>query len=250
MRKKLYKTLACTFAFVLAANITAFAGSWRQNENGQWVELSEGQDTSGSVHHNDEYDPAYPLKNMVEAWDLEITDTKYDDYIVGNNVHAMLTGQMDQYFAPPVGEYVDAIGNHIYTEQADYDEARNTENVLYNWFCNWLNNMNFENMTEIERAKEVQKVLAEAQYDSSNASNSTEGTFEHILIDKKGYCAEFALTACSLARALGLKCEISGTGNHAVYYIQVDGTAYFGQNNILNLNVPTPDYVNFRGNQK
>ena len=32
----------------------------------------------------------------------------------------------------------------------------------------------------------------------------------------------------------------------SVYYIQVDGVAYFGQNETLNLDTPTPDYVYFQ----
>ena len=59
-------------------------------------------------------------------------------------------------------------------------------------------------------------------------------------------CAEYAMTATSLAKALGLKTAVSGTGSHAVYYIQVDGVAYFGQNNELNLTNPTPEYVYFK----
>ena len=34
------------------------------------------------------------------------------------------------------------------------------ENALYEWFCNWINNMNFEDITERERIKEIQKVMA------------------------------------------------------------------------------------------
>ncbi len=54
------------------------------------------------------------------------------------------------------------------------------------------------------------------------------------------------MTACALAKELGLKATISGTGDHMVYYIQVAGKAYFGQNETLNLNAPTPDSVHFR----
>lgn len=27
------------------------------------------------------------------------------------------------------------------------------ENALYQWFCNWLNGMDFENMSEMQRAR-------------------------------------------------------------------------------------------------
>ena len=68
-----------------------------------------------------------------------------------------------------------------------------------------------------------------------------------VLIDKKGLCSEYALTACSLAKSLGLKAAINRMSyNHAVYYIQIDGKAYFGQNNDLDLDFPTPDNVYFQ----
>ena len=66
------------------------------------------------------------------------------------------------------------------------------------------------------------------------------------MIDKRGVCEEYSLTACSLAKALGLKAAISGTGNHSVYYIRVNGTAYMGSNQVLNLDFPTPDNVYFQ----
>ncbi len=194
------------------------------------------------------YDKEHPLAGMVDTWNLKITDDKYSNYICDNNVQAMLTGQMDQYFAAPVGEYVDAVGNHIYTEQADYDTARANEQALYNWFCEWLNGMDFQNMSEMDRAKEIQKVLASASYDNDYAHGERykRNDCYTVLVDKKGVCAEFAMTACSLARALGLKSSVSGTGDHAVYYIQVDGVGYMGSNQVLNLDYKTPDFVYFQ----
>lgn len=53
------------------------------------------------------------------------------------------------------------------------------------------------------------------------------------------------MTVMGLAKALGLKSAVNGTGDHAVYYIQVDGVAYFGQNQKLNLDTPTSDNVYF-----
>lgn len=67
-----------------------------------------------------------------------------------------------------------------------------------------------------------------------------------LLIDKKGLCTEYAVTACSLAKALSLKAVISGTGDHMVYCIRVNGTAYIGSNQVLNLDFPTPDSVHFQ----
>ena len=132
----------------------------------------------------------------------------------------------------------------MYTEQADYDWARNNEQVLYNWFCDWLNGMDFENMSEMDKAKEIQKILSQCEYDSTNSlSKSSDYS---VLINKKGMCGDFAMTACSLAKALGLKCAISGSGNHFIYYIQVNGQTYFGQNQILTLDFPSNDYVYFQ----
>lgn len=202
------------------------------------------QEAQTEVHHNEGYDPAHPLASMVDAWNLRITDDKYSNYVCDNNVQAMLTGQMEQYFAAPVGEYVDAVGNHIYTEQADYDAARANEQALYNWFCEWLNGMDFQNMSEMDRAKEIQKVLASASYDYDNSDSLS--TYYKVLVEKKGICGDFAMTATSLARALGLKTAVSGTGTHAVYYIQVDDVGYMGSNQVLNLDYKTPDFVYFQ----
>lgn len=201
--------------------------------------------TQAEVHHNEGYDPEHPLASMVDTWNLKITDDKYSNYVCDNNVQAMLTGQMDQYFAAPVGEYVDVVGNHIYTEQEDYDAARANEQALYSWFCEWLNGMDFQNMSEMDRAKEIQKVLAQG-INITGENSYNRNAYYSVLIDKQGMCAEYAVTATSLARALGLKTAVSGSGIHAVYYIQVDGVGYFGQNNTLNLNNPTPDYVYFQ----
>ena len=65
-------------------------------------------------------------------------------------------------------------------------------------------------------------------------------------VNHEGDCSRTAMTACALAKALGLKSAVAGTTDHMVYYIQVDGKAYFGQNNTLNLDFPTPDNVYFQ----
>ncbi len=246
MRNRYFKTLAFTTVFALSVASLSYAGQWAQDANGQWVELAEGQDTTGSVHHNDGYNPAAPLAGKIDEWNLRLPmQTLTGFYICNNNVQAMLTGQMDQYFAAPVGEWINPeTGTRFYTEQEDYDWHRNSEQLLYNWFCNWLNSVDFENMSEMEKAREIQKVMSNIEFQHDD--NSTKDTYINTLINKKGACAECAMTAASLAKALGLKAAVSGTGDHAVYYIQVDGVGYFGQNNVLNLDTPTPDYVYFQ----
>lgn len=219
------------------------------DSNGAWVvngavQTQTSGTASNTANHNAGYDPAHPLAGKVDEWNLRLPYNMVGPmYICNSNVQAMLTGQMDQYFAEPVGYYTDSMGNTIHSTQEDYDRARANEQALYNWFCNWLNGMDFENMSEMDKAKEIQKVLASAEYEYGAESRDP---YYSVLINKKGYCGEFAMTAMGLAKALGLKSAVSGTGNHAVYYIQVDGVGYFGQNNVLNLDTPTPDYVYFQ----
>lgn len=191
MRRKQIATLILSGVLALSMSFTAFAGQWKQDESGQWVELAEGQDTTGSVHHNDGYNPAAPLAGKIDEWNLRLPRTTLTGFdICTNNVQAMLTGQMDQYFAAPVGEWINPeTGTKFYTEQEDYDWARNNEQVLYEWFCNWLNSMDFENMSEMERAKEIQKVLKSAKA-PRNGYDFTNQTYQRVLIEKQGYCAE------------------------------------------------------------
>ena len=219
------------------------------DSNGAWVvngavQTQTSGTASNTANHNAGYDPAHPLAGKVDEWNLRLPYNMVGPmYICNSNVQAMLTGQMDQYFAEPVGYYTDSMGNTIHSTQEDYDRARANEQALYNWFCNWLNGMDFENMSEMDKAKEIQKVLASAEYEYGAESRDP---YYSVLINKKGYCGEFAMTAMGLAKALGLKSAVNGTGDHAVYYIQVDGVAYFGQNQKLNLDTPTPDYVYFQ----
>ena len=219
------------------------------DSNGAWVvngvvQTQTSGTASNTVNHNAGYDPAHPLAGKIDEWNLRLPYNMVGPmYICNSNVQAMLTGQMDQYFAEPVGYYTDSMGNTIHSTQEDYDRARANEQALYNWFCNWLNGMDFENMSEMDKAKEIQKVLASAEYEYGAESRDP---YYSVLINKKGYCGEFAMTAMGLAKALGLKSAVNGTGDHAVYYIQVDGVAYFGQNQKLNLDTPTPDYVYFQ----
>lgn len=220
------------------------------NERGQWV-------VDGVVQKAKEkeiiqidyaaYDPAHPLANVVDAWDLKLPYQSIGpDYVCGSNIQAMLTNQMEQYYMPPVGDSVDPrTGAQMHVAQEDYDATVYNTQALYNWFCNWLNGMDFQHMSEMDKAKEIQKVLAQGINITGENSNSRNADYS-VLIDKQGMCAEYAMTAISLAKAMGLKSAVGGTGSHAVYYIQVDGVAYFGQNNVLNLNSPTPDFVYFQ----
>ena len=199
------------------------------------------------MNHSAGYDPAHPLAGKIDEWNLRITNT---GLIGGFNIcnesfQALLTGQMDKYYMAPAGYSTNPVtGSQVYISQQDYDEGVMIENALYQWFCNWLNGMDFENMSEMDRAREIQKVMSQIKFQW--ASSTTRYTYYDTLINKKGSCAECAMTAGALAKALGLKASISGTGEHMVYYIQVDGKAYFGQNETLNLNSPTPDNVYFQ----
>lgn len=233
---------------IMLTNTTTPDG-YTVDSNGAWVvngvvQTQTSGTASNTVNHNAGYDPAHPLAGKIDEWNLRLPYNMVGPmYICNSNVQAMLTGQMDQYFAEPVGYYTDSMGNTIHSTQEDYDRARANEQALYNWFCNWLNGMDFENMSEMDKAKEIQKVLASAEYEYGAESRDP---YYSVLINKKGYCGEFAMTAMGLAKALGLKSAVNGTGDHAVYYIQVDGVAYFGQNQKLNLDTPTPDYVYFQ----
>lgn len=224
-------------------------GAWTVNGvvQTQSVAVNNGNAATGGVNHSAGYDPAHPLAGKIDEWNLRITNT---GLIGGFNIcnesfQALLTGQMDKYYMAPAGYSTNPVtGSQVYISQQDYDEGVMIENALYQWFCNWLNGMDFENMSEMDRAREIQKVMSQIKFQWS--SNTTRYTYYDTLINKKGSCAECAMTAGALAKALGLKASISGTGEHMVYYIQVDGKAYFGQNETLNLNSPTPDNVYFQ----
>lgn len=206
-------------------------GAW--TVNGVVQTQSTGQ-TSGTVHHNKNYDPAHPLKNKVDEWHLRLTPESNGlntNYITNPNVHAMLTGQME-YYVEPTGYGV--------------EEQKETEQALYNWFCNWLNGMDFENMSEMDRAKAIRDVLGSASY-SLVSEDTYIGQYwlekndpYRVIILKKGRCAEFATTARSLAKSMGLKSAVYGDGDHAVYYIQVDGETYEGNNQIFITDYPSP----------
>ena len=216
---------------------------------GKGVAVNNSGAATGDTNHSVGYDPAHPLAGKIDEWNLRITNTGLIGAsgfnICNESFQALLTGQMDKYYMAPAGYSTNPVtGSQVYVSQQDYDEGVMIENALYQWFCNWLNGMDFENMSEIDRAREIQKVMSQIKFQW--ASSTTRYTYYDTLINKKGSCAECAMTAGALAKALGLKASISGTGEHMVYYIQVDGKAYFGQNETLNLNSPTPDNVYFQ----
>lgn len=230
---------------------------YQVNEAGAWVvdDVVQTQTmtvnnstTTGGVNHNAGYDPAHPLAGKIDEWNLRITNTGLigasgsNTNICNENIQALLTNQMDKYYIPPVGNSTNpTTGTQMYVSQEDYDKNVHNTQALYQWFCNWLNSMDFENMSELDRAREIQKVMAQVKYKIGSPT-----AYYAVLIDHEGDCSRTAMTACALAKALGLKSAVAGTTDHMVYYIQVDGKAYFGQNNDLDLDWPTPDNVFFQ----
>lgn len=211
-------------------------GAWTVNGVVQTksVAVNNGGAAAGGVNHSAGYDPAHPLANAPESWNLKLTPDKnflnYNYICANDNIHAMLTGQMEYY--------------HVRTGY-DSDRQNREEQELYQWYCNWLNGMDFEHMSEMDRAKEIKKVMATKEYEYIPGGNE----FYHVLIEGKGVCGDFAITGMSLANALGLKCTVSGTGNHAVYYVYVDGVAYLGSNMKLDLDTPAREDDRWTGMQ-
>ena len=189
------------------------------------VQTQENKTENMSVNHSANYDPAHPLAGKIDEWDLRLVRTNFEtgtmgttDLIANWNVHAMLTNQMEMY-------------------RSDLGFDQNIEQTLYNWFCNWLNGMDFKNMSEYQRAQEIKKVIESAEYETGTGSE-----YEYaVLIKKKAKCSDFAMTAQSLSTALGLKCDVKGSANHAWYYIYADGNRYVGSNNVIDLVNPVSD---------
>ena len=184
------------------------------------------------VNTNIEYNPKHPLARMIDSWELELVDTNFEtgtmptlDPIVDWNVHAMLTGQMEKYREP------------------FNEEQKAEEQILYNWFCEWLNSFDFEHMTEMERAQKIEQTLITRSYDYdyANSIKDARNPYYAVLINKKGVCSEYAFTATSLAKSLGLKSIYRTNIGHAWYYIRVDGVGYSGENGVLILDRPSID---------
>ena len=94
------------------------------NTDGQWVvngELQTRTDVgvnqtqeTGNAGHSANYDPAHPLAGKIDEWNLRLSDdNQMKKTVAGWNVKAMLTNEMEKYFAASVGEYVDSYGKHI-----------------------------------------------------------------------------------------------------------------------------------------
>lgn len=244
----------------ILANTTTPDG-YQVNSNGAWVEngvvktqssTSTGGTATNGVHHNAGYDPTQPLKNVVDQWGLRLnanglTDEGYikSDYVVDNNVQARLTGQLDKTsYAWDHAPLVDGMyswaenGNTYQIDKTSAVQWKTEEDTLYQWFCDWLNSWDFENASEMEKAQKIKEVLQPCTYEAGIES-SNRNDYITVLINRKGKCAEFAMTATALAEALGLKHAITGSGEHAVYYIWVDGQCYMGSNAYLNLDYPS-----------
>ena len=225
------------------------------NGDGQWVvdgvvqtrRAGEEPPAETEVHHNQGFDPAHPLTGKVDEWDLRLPYPYVTlHYVCNENVQALLTNQMDSYFLPPAGESVSPNGTRLYYTQEDYEENAETTQALYNWFCQWLNSFDFENMSEMDRARQIQKVLDNTGYDLYNEGEDGRREYS-ILIKGYGTDADYAITALSLAKALGLKAETTAYNiqEGSRYYIQIDGEVYFGQNRRLYLETPIKEHPYF-----
>ena len=202
---------------------TTTPDGYEVNNRGQWVvngviQTRTRKKEQTAINYA-AYDPAHPLAGMVDAWNLRLVRTNYENGTMGTtnlisnwNVQAMLTNQMDMY-------------------RNDLGIDQSIEQILYNWYCNWLNSMDFRNMSEYQRAQEVRKIITAAEYE---VGTGTESTYA-VLINKKGQCTDFAMTAKALSTALGLKCDVKGNGDHSWYYIYADGNRYVGSNNGIDL---------------
>ncbi len=279
MKKKFIKiTLAAALSLAMAG--TSFAGEWQWldsnsdgiaecyymengspltntttpdgyqvNEAGAWIvnDVIQTQNVavSNNVNHDANYDPAHPLAGKIDEWNLRLRKTTAETMgtmnVIGTwNVHAMLSGQMDMYEEPT------GYGS---------DEQKATEQELYTWFCNWLNGMDFANMSEMQRAHAVWDAMKGIPYTFEPESDyKGDHFYDHnavyrVLISRKGICEEYAMTTMSLAKAMGIKSSVYGSGTHAVAYIRVDGNVYESNNGLVHLDSPvTGDHVNWMYN--
>lgn len=214
------------------------------------VGSKSGRNTSGNsdstqivtgAKHNSGYDIARPLVGVIDTWNLKLPS---QNLITNNNIQAMLTNQMDKYYAAPIGESVNPnTGQKEYVSETDYNNSRSYENNLYHWYCNWLNDISFENMTQMQRAQQVKKVL-QGYYKGSDYKQGFQGDYA-VLINNEGSCPEFARTAKSLCTALGLKCEIVDYGEHSTYYVWIDGERYMGEGSNLYLYYNAQDLMKY-----
>ena len=208
------------------------------------------------------YDPAHPLARVIDAWNLQLVDTDWEAGTVGTtkfaggswNVQALLTGRTDQYNdlaadVPLVDGYYrwSDHGSDYCISEEEYLETKQHQQEIYQWFCNWLNGMDFENMSQMEKAQAIADVLLNTSYDTEYANMDKQNVKSRdpvyaVLIGKKGICWEYAMTAMAMAKAVGLKSTVFGSGNHACYFIQVDGLPYRGDNGLLQLGYSYYEY--------
>ena len=180
------------------------------------------------VHHNAGYDPEHPLKNVIDRWNLRLDPAtmNWKKTVSSSQIQSMLTGQTDTFI--PYEQY-----NASFRE-----EARVTDAELYQWWCNWLNSWDFENASEMEKAKKIQEILGGITYDLAYESESY-GTMDYrTFIRKRAVCSGYAGAAMSMAKALGLKASVFGSGNHVFYMVRVDGKVYGGENSAFDLASP------------
>lgn len=219
------------------------------NAEGAWVvdgvvqtqaETNTVQQATGDTEMVDSkgYDPAHPLANAPEEWNLRLTPDKnfinYHFLSDNDNIHAMLTGQMEYYHRRE-----DGMG-----ENANQPDLNTREQELYEWYCNWLNSIDFMNMTEMERARAIKDVLAQSKYESSNVGEDAIDADYAVLIHKIGICGDFTITTMHLARALGLKSSIEVIAGHSWAYIYVDGKTYKSENGYVDLETACEDIAN------
>lgn len=108
---------------------TVTPDGYQVNASGAWVVngvvQTQATGSTGNVAHSGNYNPAHPLAGMVDEWNLRLADNGYNpnSEICSINVQAMLTNQMDKYYAVPAGESLDQYGDHIYISAEDYNST-------------------------------------------------------------------------------------------------------------------------------
>ncbi|WP_031553498.1 hypothetical protein [Oribacterium sp. FC2011] len=195
------------------------------NSNGEWVIDGVTQRKKVSEPYSipfgtEPYNPAQPLKNCIDAWDLRQVNplspeqnpryhwhesSKYYrsdslTYVYDKPILAMLTGE-----DPNVSPY----------------PARK---ATYEWLVNWLNGFDFMNMSEEERYNEIVKVLHTITIDPE-AKSSEQGEiweksdpfdpntidddfYYRTLINKRSDVAGVLFTTELLCKVLGLVCDV------------------------------------------
>lgn len=188
------------------------------------------------------YDSNYPLKRVVDFYALnieQITAANYNSaelnhhglmdhnrYIAGNSYYiSRLSGQQDNF--KNAEAYFD-------------EEKRNDAEAVMNFLRDWLNSFDFEHMSEMDRAKKIAEVTKAAQYNAGKEAiqdHYKHSSYYRVLIERKGFCMEFAETAELLASLVGLKhSTVSALQiDHEACVIQVDGAPYLSDNGFLDL---------------